>query len=130
MPEIIATATITAIDPETLEVSDVYPGTYGFYVRLSRDPGPEWAAELNAAYEAAQHPIHPPVVFRGDTLCVFFLPIYQDVLPEFLAHLERVVDATNASVEKRNRALPDDSTVREDFRTRLSTVAEQFAARR
>ena len=130
MPDLIATATTVSVDPETLEVSDAYPGTYGFYVRLSRDPGPEWAAELDAAYEAAPHPIHPPVVFRGDTLCVFYLPIYQDALPEFLAHLERVVEATNASVEKRNRALPDDTDVREGFRTRLSAVAEQFQSRR
>jgi hypothetical protein len=130
MPDLIATATTVAIDPETLEVNDAYPGTYGFYVRLSRDPGPEWAVEFDAAYTAAPHPIHPPVVFRGDTLCVFYLPIYQDALPDFLAHLERVVSDTNASVEKRNRALPDDTGIRESFRTHLSAVAEQFQTRR
>ena len=130
MPDLIATAVIVSVDPETLEVNDAYPGTYGFYVRLSRDPGPEWALELDAAYVAAPHPIHPPVVFRGDTLCVFYLPIYQDSLPEFLAHLERVIATTNASVETRNRALPDDTATREAFRTRLATVSEEFAAHR
>ena len=130
MPDRIATAEIVAVDPATLEVSDLYTGAYGFYVRLSRDPGPEWAAEFGAAYESLAFAIHPPIVFRGDTLCVFYLPLYQDALPDFLTHLERVIGATNDSVDKRNRAIPDDSAVREGFRTRLAEVAQRFKSNR
>lgn len=130
MPEQIATAEITAIDPQTLEVSPDWPGTYGFYVRLSRDPGTEWAAEFDTTYHVSRHPLKPPVVFRGDTLCVFFLPLYKDKLPDFLEHLENVVKETNASVEKRNQAMPDDHDIREDFRAELATAAEAFRIRR
>ncbi len=130
MSERIATAEIVALDPQTLEVSPEYPGTYGFYVRLSRDPGREWAAELESAYAASRHAIKPPVIFRGDTLCVFFLPLYQGRLPEFLEHLETVVEQTNASVEQRNQVLPDDESTRETFRGKLAEVAESFKAKR
>jgi hypothetical protein len=130
MPERITTAEIVAVDPQTLEVSPEWPGTYGFYVRLSRDPGREWAAELEAAYAVSRHPIKPPVIFRGDTLCVYFLPLYQEKLPGFLEHLEEVVREANASVERRNQALPDDNTTREGFRARLAAAAETFRVRR
>lgn len=130
MPERIATAEIVALDPETLETSDSYPGAYGFYIRLSRDPGTEWAAEFDAAYRAAPHAIKPPVVFRGDTLCVFYLPLYQSELPEYLAFLQRTVETTNRSVEARNQALPDDNPVREAFRSHLRGLAEASRPRR
>ncbi|MGC4046321.1 MAG: hypothetical protein QM758_21230 [Armatimonas sp.] len=130
MPERIATAEITAIDPQTLEVSPEWPGTYGFYVRLSHDPGVEWAAEFDSAYHVSRHPLKPPVVFRGDTLCVFFLPLYKDKLPDFLEHLENVVKETNASVEQRNQSIPDDHDIRESFRAELAEVAESFKNRR
>ncbi len=130
MSERIATAEIVALDPQTLEVSPEYPGTYGFYVRLSRDPGREWASELDATYAASRHPIKPPVIFRGDTLCVFFLPLYQGRLPAFLEHLETVVEQANASVEQRNQVLPDDEAVREAFRERLAEAAGAFKAKR
>ena len=77
MPDRILTAQIVGVDPETLEVSDAFPGTYGFYVRLSRDPGAEWAAEFEGIYKMAPRAARPPVVFRGDTLCVYFLPAYR-----------------------------------------------------
>ena len=130
MPEQIATAEIVSVDPQTLEVSPDWPGTYGFYVRLSHDPGREWAAEFDSAYHVSRHPLKPPVVFRGDTLCVFFLPLYKEKLPDFIEHLETVVQATNAAVEQRNQALPDDHDIREGFRAQLEAVAESFKARR
>jgi hypothetical protein len=130
MSERIATAEIVALDPQTLEVAPEYPGTFGFYVRLSRDPGREWAAELDGAYLASRHPIKPPVVFRGDTLCVFFLPLYQDRLSAFLEHLETVVGQANLAVEQRNQVLPDDEATREAFREKLADAAEAFKAKR
>jgi len=116
MPERIATATIAGIEAETLEIDDTYPGTYGFYVRLSRDPGPEWAAEFQAVYDATRYPAKPPVEFRGDTLCVFFLPRYASDLSSYLRLLERVVSDTNRAVEKRNSVLPDEEKQKEAFR--------------
>jgi hypothetical protein len=130
MPERIATADIVALDPETLETSDDYPGAYGFYVRLSRDPGPEWAAEFDGAYGAATRSAKPPILFRGDTLCVYYLPLYDQELPEFLQFLEGIVAETNRSVERRNSVLPDDSSVRERFRSRLSTLSEEYKNKR
>ena len=129
MPERIATATIAGIEAETLEIDDTYPGTYGFYVRLSRDPGPEWAAEFQAVYDATRYPAKPPVEFRGDTLCVFFLPRYANDLPSYLRLLERVVSETNHAVEKRNSVLPDEENQKEAFRECLRKAALAFQRR-
>jgi hypothetical protein len=123
MPARIPTTEIVALDPETLEVDDNYPQTYGFYVRLARDPGLEWAAEFEVAYAEMYHPVKPPVRFRGNTLVVFYLPHYQDELPNFLAFLQKVVVVTNQAVEMRNRLLPADEPTREAFRERLRQVA-------
>jgi len=129
MPERIATATIAGIEAETLEIDDTYPGTYGFYVRLSRDPGPEWAAEFQAVYDATRYPAKPPVEFRGDTLCVFFLPRYARDLSSYLRLLERVVSDTNRAVEKRNSVLPDEEKQKEAFRECLRKAALAFQRR-
>lgn len=129
MPDRIATAQIVAVDPETLEVDDQYPGAYGFTVRLSTDPGPEWVAEFDAAYAALPHAVTPPVRVEGDCLKVFFIPLYEAELPAFLAHLEQVVAEANRSVEARNAALPDDGARREAFRSRLRTAAAAYAPR-
>jgi hypothetical protein len=126
MPERIETATILSIEAETLEIDDTYPGTYGFYVRLTRDPGPEWAQEFNAVYDAANYPGKPPVDFRGDTLCVFFLPRYMDELPRYLRFLERIISETNKAVEKRNSVLPDEAKQKDAFRQKLREAAQGF----
>lgn len=126
MPERIATANITNIESEALEIDDDYPGTYGFYIRLSRDPGFEWAAEFESAYESAAYPGKPPVIFRGDTLCVFYLPRYAEDLPAYLRFLNSIVNRTNQSVEKRNSVLPDEERQKEEFRTRLREAARAF----
>jgi hypothetical protein len=126
MPDRILTAQIVGVDPETLEVSDAFPGTYGFYVRLSRDPGPEWAAEFEGLYQNAPRPARPPVVFRGDTLCVYFLPVYTPELPDYLAFLTEIVTQTNLAVERRNAVLPDDSVTRERFRLQLQALAQTY----
>lgn len=126
MPDQIRTAQLIGIDAETLEVSPHFPGTYGFYVRLSCDPGPEWAAELEGIYSAAVRASKPPVVFRGDTLCVFYLPTYTAELPEYVAFLTEIVAQVNAAVERRNAVLPDDSTVRESFRAQLQALARTY----
>jgi hypothetical protein len=131
MPAWIPTAEILSLDPETLEVNDAYPGTYGFYVRLDRDPGSEWAAEFESAYEAGVHGIKPPIAFRGNTLVVFFLPLYEEQLPEYLLFLRHIMAQTNASVEKRNGLLPADESIKERFRTRLRDLAtEDFSQKR
>ena len=130
MPDRIQTAQIVGVDPETLEINDAFPGTYGFYVRLSRDPGTEWAAEFEGLYSAAPRAAKPPVVFRGDTFCVYFLPVYTGELPEFLTFLEGVVAKTNQAAEQRNAVLPDDQTIREAFRTQLLAIAESYRATR
>lgn len=129
MPERIATATITKVESETLEVDDAYPETYGFYVRLSRDPGAEWANEFEAVYDAARAPGKPPIEFRGDTLCVFYLPRYADDLPRYLNFLKQMISETNASVEKRNSVLPDEETEKTAFRDALQAAATQFNTR-
>jgi hypothetical protein len=126
MPERIETATILSIEAETLEIDDAYPGTYGFYVRLTRDPGPEWAQEFDAVYQAANYPGKPPIAFRGDTLCVFFLPRYADDLPRFLQVLDRIIAETNRAVEKRNSVLPDEAQQKEAFRQKLRDAAQGF----
>lgn len=126
MPERIATATITKVESETLELDDAYPGTYGFYVRLSRDPGAEWANEFEAVYDAARIAGKPPIEFRGDTLCVFYLPRYADDLPRYLSFLKQIVTETNQSVEKRNSVLPDEEKEKTAFRDALHQAASQF----
>lgn len=130
MPDQIRTAQIVGVDPETIEVSSQFPGTYGFYVRLSCDPGPEWAVELEGVYAAQSRATHPPIVFRGDTLCVFYLPLYQSELPEYLAFLTEVVAQVNAAVERRNAVLPDDSVQRETFRQQLQQLSLSYKQRR
>ncbi len=126
MPERIETANITAIETDALEIDDAYPGAYGFYVRLSRDPGAEWATEFESAYDAAGYPGKPPIAFRGDTLCVFYLPRYADDLPSYLRFLHSIVNLTNQSVEKRNSILPDEEREKTEFRARLRAAAEAF----
>lgn len=126
MPDRIQTALIVGVDPETLEVSDAFPGTYGFYVRLSRDPGTEWAAEFDSLYLQSSRPSRPPVIFRGDTLCVHYLPVYVHELPEYLVFLTEIVTKTNAAVERRNAVLPDDSSQREAFREELRQLAQTY----
>jgi hypothetical protein len=130
MPDRIQTAQIVGVDPETLEVSDAFPGTYGFYVRLARDPGTEWAAEFESLYLLAPRPSRPPVIFRGDTLCVYYLPVYVPELPEYLDFLTEIVTQTNAAVERRNAVLPDDSSQREMFREQLRELAQTYRATR
>ena len=126
MPERIETAQIAGVDADVLEIDDTYPGTLGFYVRLSRDPGAEWAVEFNAAYESARYPGKPPVTYRGDTLCVFYLPRYADDLPNYLKFLLGIVRETNHSVDLRNRALPDEEKEKTEFRAKLREAARAF----
>ena len=123
MPERIATADIAAIDSETLEIDDTYPGTYGFTVRLSCDPGPEWDEEFAAVYDAAEYPGKPPVVWRGDRLSVFYLPRYADDLPSYLRFLEQMIARANREVERRNSVLPHEEQRMESFRQRLREAA-------
>lgn len=123
MPERIETAAIAGVDTETIEIDDTYPGTYGFDVRLSRDPGPEWAVEFDAAYSTAVYPGKPPVEFHGDVLRVFYLPRYANDLPRFLKFLERQVAETNQAVERRNSILPDEEKQKQDFRQKLRDAA-------
>jgi hypothetical protein len=130
MPDRILTAQIVGVDPETLEVSDAFPGTYGFYVRLSRDPGPEWEAEFEGLYQAAPRAARPPVVFRGDTLCVYYLPVYRQELSEYLEFLTDIVAQTNIAVEQRNAVLPDDTAEREAFRGELRSIALNYKNKR
>lgn len=126
MPERILTADIAAIDPEGLEIDDTYPGTYGFTVRLSCDPGPEWDEEFVAVYENAEYPGKPPVVWHGDRLTVFYLPRYADDLPAYLRFLEQMIARTNRAVEKRNSALPQEEQRKESFRQRLREAARNL----
>lgn len=126
MPERIATATIDSLDSESLESNDTFPGTYGFQVRLSCDPGPEWAMEFQAVYDAGAYPGKPPVVFHGDVLRVYYLPRYAHDLPRFLRFLQAMVNETNRAVEKRNAALPNEDAEREAFRQTLRDLAQRF----
>ncbi len=124
MPDRIATATIRSVEAEVLEIDDTYPDTYGFYVRLSQDPGLEWAAEFEAVYEGTPYAGKPPVQFRGDTLCVFYLPRYAGDLPAYLRFLNNAVVQTNKAVEQRNSILPDEEKEKETFRTKLREAAQ------
>lgn len=126
MPERIETAQIAAINSDVLEIDDAYPGTFGFYVRLSRDPGEEWAVEFHTAYDTARYPGKPPITYRGDTLCVFYLPRYADELGQYLQFLGGIVRETNHAVDLRNRALPDEEKEKTDFRAKLREAAQAF----
>ena len=129
MPERIDTAQMVGVDTETLEVNDAFPGAYGFYVRLSRDPGTAWEAEFSAAYESRPYPGKAPVIFRGDTLCVFFLPLYAGELPEYIRFLETVLDETNRAVMIRNESIPDDRSERDTLKAALRAVADELKRR-
>jgi hypothetical protein len=130
MPDQIRTAQIVAVDPETLEVNSLFPGTYGFYVRLSCDPGPEWAAELEEIYNNSVRTSKPPLIFRGDTLCVFYLPTYIAELPQYLEFLTEVLAQVNLAIERRNAVLPDDTQARESFRAELRALAGAYQQKR
>jgi len=123
MPDKIATATITDIDFKTLESNADYPGTFGFYVLLSTNPGEEWATEFEVVYEGGAYAGKPPVIFQGDRLCVYYLPRYADDLKGYLAFLKGMVTETNRSVEKRNSILPDEEQEKESFLNRLKEAA-------
>lgn len=129
MPEKIETATIKSIETDVLEIDDNFPGTYGFYVRLSRDPGAEWAAEFESVYDEAPAAGKPPIQFRGDTLCVFYLPRYGGDLPKYLRFLNGIIAKTNKAVEQRNSVLPDEEQEKETFRAKLREAAQDFAAK-
>jgi hypothetical protein len=66
------------------------------------------------------------VIFRGDTLCVHYLPLYVQDLPEYLDFLTEIVTQTNVAVERRNAVLPDDSAQREAFREQLRQLAQSY----
>jgi hypothetical protein len=125
MPERIATAEIKQVDTESIEMDDTYPGTYGFSVSLTRDPGPEWGLEFESAYEGAPYPGKPPVRFQGDHLCVYYLPRYAGDLPRYLRFLRRVVADANRSVEQRNAVLPDEERQKTEFLSRLREAARE-----
>jgi len=111
-----------------VELDDAFPGTYGFIARLSRDPGPEWGVEFNAAYDVAVYAGKPPVIPHADTLRVFYLPRYASELPAYLRFLTRIVKETNASVEKRNSILPDEEKQKAEFLARLADAAKTLNA--
>lgn len=123
MPEIIPTAQIVGVDTDVLETDDTYPGSYGFYVRLSRDPGEEWFVEFSSVYDGAVYPGKPPVLFKGDRLLVYYLPRYSDDLPRYLRFLAHIVADGNAAVEKRNSVVPDEERQKAAFREKLSQAA-------
>lgn len=127
MPERIETANIVGVDDQ-IEINDEYPGTYGFRVKLSRDPGPEWGVEFDSAYEVARYPGKPPVEFHGDSLSVFYLARYADDLPNFLRFLQRTIVQTNKAVEQRNAVLPDEEAQKQTFRQRLRDTAKLFVS--
>ena len=126
MPERIQTAQIKSLDAETLEIDDAYPGTLGFTVRLSRDPGVEWGVEFIAAYESAYYLGKPPVMYRGDTVGVFYLPRYADDLTNYFKFLTGVVQDTNHAVDLRNSVLPDEEDEKAQFRAQLREAARAF----
>ena len=126
MPEIIPTAQIVGIDTEELESDDTYPGTYGFYVKLSRDPGDEWFVEFSTVYDAAVYPGKPPVVNKADRLLVYYLPRYAPDLTRYLRFLARTIAEANAAVEKRNSVVPDEEKEKAAFLAALRTAAAQL----
>ena len=126
MPERIPTAEIRSLDPDSLHTDDAFPGAYGFYVALDRDPGPEWGTEFDAVYDVAVYAGKPPVVFEGERLGVFYLPRYANDLPRFLRFLQGIVADTNRGVEKRNSVLPDEEAEKAAFRQTLQDLARRF----
>ncbi|MES2459017.1 MAG: hypothetical protein V4671_00430 [Armatimonadota bacterium] len=125
MPEIIPTAEIKAVKTDAVENDDTYPGTYGFYIDLTRDPGPDWFVEFSAAYDAAVYPGKPPIEFKGSRVLVFYLPRYAGDLPKFLRFLKRIIAEGNRSVEKRNSVLPDEEKQKVEFLQRLKDAANE-----
>lgn len=125
MPEIIPTAEIARVESGAVENDDTYPGTYGFYVELTRDPGPDWFVELSAAYDAAIYPGKPPIEFKGNRLLVFYLPRYAGDLPKFLRFLKRTIVESNLSVEKRNSVVPDEEKQKAAFLQSLEDAARE-----
>ncbi len=126
MPERIETAEIDAIDTERIEINDTYPGTYGFFIRLDRDPGVEWAAEFDAVYNAAAYPGKPPVVFEGDRICVYYLPRYARDLPKYLRFFQGTIAETNEAVRRRNSVLPNEDAQKEAFREALRQISRKY----
>lgn len=119
MPERIETADIREIDTESIDIDDRYPGTFGFHVLLTRNPGMEWGVEFDASYESARYSGKPPVHFEGDRLTAYYLPRYADDLPAFAGFLAGIVRQTNKAVELRNSVLPDEEREKQMFRARL-----------
>ena len=125
MPEIIPTAEIAGIETREVDNDDTYPGTYGFSVELTRDPGPDWFVEFSSAYDAAFYPGKPPIEFRGARLQVFYLPRYAVDLPKYLRFLKQTVAETNRSVVKRNSVVPDEEKQKAEFLQRLTDAAQE-----
>jgi hypothetical protein len=125
MPEIIPTAEIARVETREVENDDSYPGTYGFFIELTRDPGEEWFVEFSSAYEGARYPGKPPIEFKGNRLLVFYLPRYAGDLPKYLRFLKQTIAEANRSVEKRNSVLPDEEKQKADFLQRLSDAARE-----
>lgn len=125
MPEIIPTAGIARVKTDYIENNDTYPGTYGFYVELTRDPGSEWFVEFSAAYDSAVYPGKPPIEFKGDRLLIFYLPRYAGDLAKYLRFLKRTITDGNRSVEKRNSIVPDEEKQKEAFLQSLKDAAKE-----
>ena len=128
MPERIETAQIREVDTDDLEIDDRFPGTFGFHVLLTRDPGPEWGVELDAIYEGERYSGKPPLIFNGDRLTIYYLPRYASDLPHYFAFLNGVVNETNRAVDLRNSVLPDEERERQEFRARLRDAAANLKA--
>jgi hypothetical protein len=118
MPEIIPTAEIARVETGAVENDDTYPGTYGFYLELTRDPGSEWFVEFSSAYDAAVYPGKPPIEFKGNRLLVFYLPRYAGDLPKFCAF--------SSGLSRRATARSRSGTV--SCRTRKSRRPHSFKA--
>ena len=125
MPEIIPTAEIAKIDTRAVENDDTYPGTYGFFVELTQDPGEDWFVEFSAAYDTAYYPGKPPVEFKGNRLLVFYLPRYSGDLTKYLRFLKRTIAEGNSSVEKRNSVVPDEEKQKAEFLQRLKEAERE-----
>jgi hypothetical protein len=129
MPDIIPIAQIVGVIATEIETDDSFPGTYGFAVSLSTDPGTEWFIELSAVYDAIVYPGKPPIRFEGNKLRIFYLPRYADDLPRYLRFLLRVVADANASVERRNRVVPDEEQQKVAFLEKLRAAAADVVGR-
>ena len=126
MPERIATAQISDVDTDALEIDDRFPGTFGFHVLLTHDPGVEWGVEFDAVYESARYSGKPPILFGGEKLTVYYLPRYVGDLPRYLGFLNGIVTETNRAVELRNSVLPNEERERLEFREKLRAAAAQL----